>query len=237
MFVSVSDLITYPESWYAFLSQALLLKDESTEHTFQLAGQGLSGMATMQCVWEEAARSWCGSEACCHSSHPVKTAIIISPAAAMGVQAWELRTFPGNFSQLLITGNNYKFLVSTHFGTTGCPWEAFSFTEVPEGDGLTRKKCWNHTLGTDTNHLHPSGFFTSWDASLPILTFFTFNHWMEPSMKVLVKEMEWNKLPGKYIQRDKEKEDIIKNSWGEPLAQHINLDSFSNPKPIIMEIL
>ena len=64
-------------------------------------------------------------------------------------QGWECRLgswehFWKLFSQLVITGNNYKFLVSTLRGQLAVLERQFS-SMIHEGDGLTRKKCWNHT--------------------------------------------------------------------------------------------
>lgn len=52
-FVSVSDLITYPESRYAFLTGSAAQTVQ--EHTFQLAGQGAQ--------WDGAIPSLCEREA------------------------------------------------------------------------------------------------------------------------------------------------------------------------------
>ena len=84
-------------------------------------------------------------------------------------QWWECRLgsqehFWKLFSQLLITGSNYKFLVGTLRRQLDI-FERLFFFMIPEGDrvsqGGKRKMLKSHMLGTDINHFCPSGFFTS----------------------------------------------------------------------------
>lgn len=81
-------------------------------------------------------------------------------------QWWDCR--PGSwehfwklFSQLLITGNNYKFLVSTLQRQLAVLERHFLFHDPWRWWSHEEEMLKSHTLGTDTNHLHPSGFFTS----------------------------------------------------------------------------
>ena len=81
-------------------------------------------------------------------------------------QLWDCR--PGSwehfwklFSQLLITGNNYKFLVSTLQRQLALRERYFLFNDPWRWWSHEEEMLKSHTLGTDTNHLHPSGFFTS----------------------------------------------------------------------------
>ena len=168
--MSDSDLITYPESWYAFLSQTLLLRRKYNEHTFQLAGQGLGGMVIIprMCVGgrQPDPDKWLWDAVL--PSPPVKTAIIISPAAAMGVQAWELRTFLETFLSVVITGNNYKFLVSTLQRQLAVLDRYFLFHDPWRWWSHEEEMLKSHTLGTDKNHLDTILLDASlpWDASL-----------------------------------------------------------------------
>lgn len=229
--MSVSDLITYPESWYAFLSQALLLRRKYKNIPSSWQDKGSVGWPLYPvCVWEGGSQTVInGSETL--SSPPILSKLQLSFHPQ---QRWECR--PGSwehfwklFSQLLITGNNYKFLVSTlwrqlavlerHF-LCHDPWRWWSHEE---------EMLKSHTLGTDTNHLHPSGFFTSLRCiSANTSTFLTFNHWMELSMKVLVKRWNETKYLESIFKETKEKEGHHQELMiGITGTTYINLDSFS----------
>lgn len=81
-------------------------------------------------------------------------------------QRWECRPgiwdhFWELFSRLLITGNSDKFLVSTLWRQMAVPERHFLFHDPWRWWSHEEEMLKSHTLGTDTNHVRPSGFFTS----------------------------------------------------------------------------
>ena len=81
-------------------------------------------------------------------------------------QRWECRLgswehFWKLFSQLVITGNNYKFLVSGLRRQLAILDRQFLFHDPWRWWSHEEEMLKSHTLGSDTKHVCPSGFFTS----------------------------------------------------------------------------
>ena len=163
MLVSVSDVITYPESWSAF-SHRLCYSDESTTNIpSSCQDKGLVGWSLYPvCVWEGGSQILInGFEML--SSPPLLSKLQLSFHLQ---QRWECRLgrwehFWKLFSQLLITGNNYKFLVSSLRRQLAILDRQFLFHDPWRRWSHKEEMLESHTLGTDKNHVCPSGFFTS----------------------------------------------------------------------------
>ena len=145
-------------------SHRLCCSDESTTNIpSSWQDKGLVGWSLYPvCVWEEGSQILInGFETL--SSPPLLSKLQLSFHLQ---QWWDCR--PGSwehfwklFSQLLITGNNYKFLVSTLQRQLAVLERHFLFHDPWRWWSHEEEMLKSHTLGTDTNHLHPSGFFTS----------------------------------------------------------------------------
>lgn len=153
-------------------SHRLCCSDESTTNIpSSWQDKGLVGWSLYPvCVWEEGSQILInGFETL--SSPPLLSKLQLSFHLQ---QWWDCR--PGSwehfwklFSQLLITGNNYKFLVSTLQRQLAVLERHFLFHDPWRWWSHEEEMLKSHTLGTDTNHLRPSGFFTSLSISALIL--------------------------------------------------------------------
>ena len=120
-------------------------------------------------------------------------------------QWWECRLgsqehFWKLFSQLLITGSNYKFLVGTLRRQLDIFERLFFFHDPWRWQGLTRRKAENAEIPHVRDWHKP--FLSLWILHFLVMwlcsetsTFLTFNHWTKPSTKVLVEK--WNET--KYL--------------------------------------
>ena len=227
-------MISSPDSWSDFLLQTLLLRMRWKILTWHLPAIRRVGFLVViipsVCVGRRQLdpEIWVWDAV---SSPPLPSELQLSFHLQ---QQWECRPgiwehFWKLFSQLLITGNNYKFLVSTLWRPLAVLERHFLFRDPWRWWSHEEEMLKSHTLGTDTNHLHPSGFFTSLRCiSANTSTFLTFNHWMEPSMKVLVKKWNETKYLESIFKETKEKEghhqELMIGTTG---TTFISLDSFS----------
>lgn len=96
-----------------------------------------------------------------------RSAIIISPVAAMTIYSWGAEDFFKKSSQLKITKNDYNFLMSISSDSDHSLWETFFFPVIPRSrQGLTRKawecrglrhKDLRHE-GPTAKHIYLTGF-------------------------------------------------------------------------------
>ena len=152
-------------------SHRLCCSDESTMNIpSSWQDKGLVGWSLYPgCVWEGGSQILInGFETL--SSPPLLSKLQLSFHLQ---QRWECR--PGSwehfwklFSQLLITGNNYKFLVSTLQRQLAVLDRYFLFHDPWRWWSHEEEMLKSHTLGTDKNHLDTILLDASlpWDASL-----------------------------------------------------------------------